>query len=72
MRKSNEAGGSIRTRRRSGRFVPLFNDKHLSYRWEWAKEMVDTAKELKIPFGAGSSVPLAPRAGLERYAGGAQ
>src|SRR5262245_63029897 len=47
--------------RRSNRFVPLFNDKHLSYRWEWAKEMFDTAKELKIPFMAGSSVPLAPR-----------
>ena len=47
--------------RRSNRFVPLFNDKHLSYRWDWAKEMYDTAKELKIPFRAGSSVPLAPR-----------
>ena len=30
--------------RRSNRFVPLFNDKHLSYRWEWAKEMYDTAR----------------------------
>ena len=29
--------------RRSERFVPLFNDKHLSYRWDWAKEMADTA-----------------------------
>jgi hypothetical protein len=47
--------------RRSGRPVPLFNDKHLSYRWDWAKEMVDTARELKIPFMAGSSVPLAER-----------
>jgi hypothetical protein len=47
--------------RRSGRFVPLFNDKHLSYRWDWAKEMVDTARELGIPFMAGSSVPLAQR-----------
>src|SRR5262249_56996855 len=25
--------------RRSKRFVPLYNDKHLSYRWHWAKEM---------------------------------
>jgi hypothetical protein len=47
--------------RRSKRYVPLFNDKHLSFRWDWAKEMVDTAKELGIPFLAGSSVPLAQR-----------
>jgi hypothetical protein len=46
---------------RSKRYVPLFNDKHLSFRWDWAKEMVDKAKELSIPFMAGSSVPLAQR-----------
>jgi len=47
--------------KRSGRFVPLYNDKHLSYRWDWAKEMYDTTVELGIPFMAGSSVPLAER-----------
>jgi len=47
--------------RRSGRVVPLFSDKHLSFRWDWAKEMYDTAQSLKIPFMAGSSVPLAQR-----------
>lgn len=47
--------------KRSNRFVPLFNDKHLSYRWDWAKEMYDTARQLGIPFMAGSSVPLAQR-----------
>jgi len=47
--------------RETGQFVPLFNDKHLSYRWDWAKEMYDTAKALGIPMMAGSSVPLANR-----------
>ncbi|MCH8995090.1 MAG: hypothetical protein IH959_09025, partial [Chloroflexi bacterium] len=45
----------------SKRYVPLFNDKHLSYRWDWAKEMVETCRSLGIPFMAGSSVPLAQR-----------
>lgn len=47
--------------KRSRSFIPLFNDKHLSYRWEWAKQMSDTATKLGIPFMAGSSVPLAQR-----------
>jgi hypothetical protein len=47
--------------RRSNRFVPLFNDKHLSYRWDWAREMYDTCQTHRIPFMAGSSVPLSQR-----------
>lgn len=47
--------------RQSGRVVPLFSDKHLSYRSDWADEMMQVARELKIPFMAGSSVPLAQR-----------
>jgi hypothetical protein len=46
---------------KSGRAVPVFSDKHLSYRWDWAREMVDTAARLKFPLMAGSSVPLATR-----------
>jgi len=46
---------------KSKRPVPVFNDKHLSYRWDWAKQMYDDAQRLKIPFMAGSSVPLAER-----------
>jgi hypothetical protein len=53
--------GIVAVMRRSNRFVPIFNDKHLSYRWEWAREMYDTCLKHRIPFMAGSSVPLAQR-----------
>ena len=47
--------------RKAGKFVPYFNDKHLLYRWDWAREMYDTARQLGIPMMAGSSVPFAQR-----------
>ena len=47
--------------RASKRPVPLFCDKHLSYRWDEAKAMYETARQLKMPLMAGSSVPLAQR-----------
>lgn len=40
-----------------GRVVPMFNDKHLSWNWDWAQEMVAISKKMKIPFVAGSSLP---------------
>lgn len=46
---------------RANRFVPIFNDKHLSYRWDFAKAMYDVARSCGIPLMAGSSVPLASR-----------
>lgn len=49
------------TFRRVGQVVPVFNDKHLAYRWDDAKHMFDTARALQIPFLAGSSVPVAWR-----------
>ena len=47
--------------RDSGRSVPVFNDKHFSWKWEWAVEMVETAAELGFPMMAGSSIPYSCR-----------
>jgi hypothetical protein len=44
--------------RRDGRTAPVFNDKHLSWNWQWAKEMVDTAASMRFPLMAASSVPI--------------
>jgi len=47
--------------RSSGRSVPVFNDKHLSWNWQWAEEMVQTSREMGFAFLAGSSLPVARR-----------
>jgi hypothetical protein len=47
--------------RRSGKSVPVFCDKHLSYSWSKAKKMYDQSRELRFPLMAGSSIPLTVR-----------
>ncbi|HWD99021.1 MAG TPA: hypothetical protein VG345_08295, partial [Bryobacteraceae bacterium] len=42
----------------SGRSVPMFNDKHLSWNWDWAKAMYDTSRRMGFPYMAGSSLPV--------------
>ncbi|HEY3742158.1 MAG TPA: hypothetical protein VGL53_20035 [Bryobacteraceae bacterium] len=44
--------------RASGRSVPIFNDKHLSWNWEWAKKMYDTSRQMNFAFQAGSSLAV--------------
>jgi hypothetical protein len=44
--------------RSSGRSVPVFIDKHLSYSRGEAQQMVDQARILKVPLMAGSSLPI--------------
>lgn len=44
--------------RADGRTAPVFNDKHLSWKWEWADEMYKISKEMDFGFCAGSSLPV--------------
>lgn len=70
--EENEFGQKLYPRRRlfdaavssmitAGRYVPIFNDKGLSYSADDALEMVGTARRLGIPLAAGSTIPLSWR-----------
>ena len=44
--------------RASDKTAPLFSDKHLSWSWDHAQEMVNTAKSMGFGLMAGSSLPV--------------
>ncbi len=44
--------------RKTGKSVPVFNDKHLSYTFERGQKMLGWSRELKFPMMAGSSLPV--------------
>jgi len=43
---------------KSGRVVPVFNDKHLSWNWEQCSKMNGLARCIGVPMMAGSSLPI--------------
>src|SRR5262245_17578291 len=69
-RRFFEAATNVFARYR--RSVPVFNDKHLAATWTDAKWMYDRARDLHVPFMAGSSVPVTWRRPVLRIDRGAE
>ena len=44
--------------RTDGRVVPLLSDKYFAYEWDDAKKMYERVRQMRIPFMAGSTLPL--------------
>ena len=42
----------------TGKTASIFNDKHLSWNWDWAREMYDISQEMDFAFMSGSSLPV--------------
>jgi hypothetical protein len=63
---------TLKVFRAGGRVVPVFIDKHLSDNWLDAKFIYDSARELRVPLMAGSSVPVTWRHPPADVAGGAR
>jgi hypothetical protein len=62
---------TVKVYKESGKVAPIFIDKHLADNWKDAKWIYDTAKEMKIPLMAGSSLPVTwrkPAADVKRDA----
>ena len=51
----------VKVYRDSGKVAPIFNDKHLSWNWDYALEMYETSKKMDFAFMAGSSLPVSWR-----------
>ena len=57
---------------RDGRVVPLMSDKYFAYEWEDAERMYQTVRTRKIPFMAGSTLPLTWRRPPLEFSSGIQ
>ena len=42
----------------SGKTASIFNDKHLSWNWDWCRQMYDQSQQMGFAFMAGSSLPV--------------
>jgi hypothetical protein len=62
----------VQVYRDSGKTAPVFNDKHLSWNWDHAVEMYETAKKMNFGLMAGSSLPVSWRQPSVELPAGAQ